>query len=215
MLRSYAVARARQSRGAILQETQNGIGLRKAASTGPSKVLAIVPQIESPLANGRIHPKTSHQNSTGVPAHAEFYYYKEDNLIRVDNGPDGVVVRAMRDNFSEEDKSCFVQQLALEGFIPESFQRFPGGSFYDADEVTWLVDDSWTLRVYPLRLVSRFGRPFIATAGMLLLLAATAFFGFRVIESTAASFHPLRQPADATHVSKGAGTKTPAGPLVL
>ena len=129
-------------------------------------------------------------STTCVPAQAEIYLYRTDNLLRVENDSGRVKVRAMRDNLAAEEKSAFVRQLALEGFIPDEFQGFSEIKSTGDGRVRWEIDDSWTLRLQPVRLISRFGRPCIATSGMLLLLALMAFFGFRVIESTTAAYSP-------------------------
>jgi len=118
------------------------------------------------------------------PAQAEFYYYKTDNLIRVENrerGVGGVVIRVLHDNFTEDAKHAFVRQLASEGFVPEG-----------CEPVTWIVDDSWTFKLRPPRLISRFGRPVVATTMMILLMALITFFGIRVIDSTLGTPHPQR-----------------------
>src|SRR5258708_19436005 len=63
----------------------------------------------------------------------EFYFPGFDNLVLVENRPDGVVIRATRDNFSEARKSFFIRELAAEGFIPDAcgwFSSSPPGDFF-------------------------------------------------------------------------------------
>src|SRR5690349_973466 len=93
--------------------------------------------------------------TTGVPTQAEFYYYRTDNLLRVENESGRVKVRAMRDNLTAEEKSAFVRQLASEGFIPDEFQDFSETKSTGDGRVRWEIDDSWTLRLQPVRLISR------------------------------------------------------------
>ena len=75
-----------------------------------------------------------------VPRKFEFYLAELDNLILVENLEDGgVVVRATRDNVSDQRKMFFIRELANEGFIPDLFQWWNG----DACGLTWRVDRSW------------------------------------------------------------------------
>jgi len=73
----------------------------------------------------------------------EFYFRDLDNLILVENRPDGVVIRATRDNFSEARKSFFVRELATEGFIPDSCGWFSSSAPDAFFGVRWVIDRSW------------------------------------------------------------------------
>jgi hypothetical protein len=73
----------------------------------------------------------------------EFYFADLDNSILVENTESGtVIIRAVRDNVSEERKAFFIRQLATEGFIPDMFQWFHGATG-EACGVRWVVDHSW------------------------------------------------------------------------
>jgi hypothetical protein len=87
-------------------------------------------------------------NASLVPARAEFYFRKPDNMILVENGDDGVIIRAAHDNFSEKRKSLFIRELACEGFIPEHLQWSTESDFAGPFGVKWVVDSSW-VRVHP------------------------------------------------------------------
>lgn len=109
------------------------------------------------------------------PTSVEFYSYSTDNLIRIENHPDRVVVRAMRDNLSEQARSAAIRQWALEGFIPDMYQWLAEAGVHG---VEWKVDTSWiTPKWKATRLISRYGRPVIATTFMFLLLGLMLYFG--------------------------------------
>jgi hypothetical protein len=82
-------------------------------------------------------------NASLVPARAEFYFRKPDNMILVENGDDGVIIRAAHDNFSEKRKSLFIRELASEGFIPGHLQWSTDSDFASPLGVKWVVDSSW------------------------------------------------------------------------
>jgi hypothetical protein len=84
--------------------------------------------------------KTTTVDSHG---HIELYHRVLDNLVRVENGDAGVVVRLMRDNFSASAKTILIRHLAMEGFIPDRFQWYSEGSDCAALAVQWVVDGSW------------------------------------------------------------------------
>ncbi len=73
----------------------------------------------------------------------EFYFPGFDNLVLVENRPDGVVIRATRDNFSEARKSFFIRELAAEGFIPDACGWFSSSAPGDFFGVRWVIDRSW------------------------------------------------------------------------
>lgn len=66
----------------------------------------------------------------------DFSFPRLDTLVRVEEGEDGVLVRATRDSFTDERKRFFIRELAAEGFIPEQVPWLPSG-------VRWVVDFSW------------------------------------------------------------------------
>ena len=77
-----------------------------------------------------------------TPTEFEFYIRDLDNLVLVENSPEGVVIRAARNNFSERRKSFFIRQLAAEGYIPDIYQWFSDPAD-NAHGLTWVVDYSW------------------------------------------------------------------------
>lgn len=78
----------------------------------------------------------------------EFYFADLDNSILVEHTEYGtIVIHAVRDNVSDERKAFFIRQLAMEGFIPDSFQWF-NGQITDSCGLYWIVDHSW-LQIHP------------------------------------------------------------------
>jgi hypothetical protein len=73
----------------------------------------------------------------------EFYHSRLDTLLLVEEDDCGVRVRASRNTFSSRRKSCFIHELAAEGFISDRYEWFgaadPGGLL----GVRWQVDASW------------------------------------------------------------------------
>jgi hypothetical protein len=69
----------------------------------------------------------------------EFSFPRLDTVVEVESSTDRVVIRTSRDTFSEARRTCFVRELAAEGFIREEFRWRPpnvdGG-------VHWIVDAS-------------------------------------------------------------------------
>jgi len=80
---------------------------------------------------------------TDSPRQHEFYFPDLDNLVLVENRPDGVVIRATRDNFTESRKAFFVRELAAEGFIPDSCGWFSTSEACGFLGVRWIIDRSW------------------------------------------------------------------------
>jgi hypothetical protein len=118
-------------------------------------------------------------NASLVPAQAEFYFRKPDNMILVENGDDGVIIRAAHDNFSERRKSLFIRELASEGFIPEYLQWSTESDFAGPFGVKWVVDSSW-VRLHwkqQRRVRARLGRIyFLASLSWLSLMAIVLKF---------------------------------------
>ena len=71
------------------------------------------------------------------PAGYVFDFPRLDAVLEVAPSPEGVVIRASRNCFSEERKLCFIRELAAEGFIDEASRWRPLGS---VGGVHWLVD---------------------------------------------------------------------------
>lgn len=116
------------------------------------------------------------------PAHFEFYNYATDNLVRVENRTDGIVVRSMHDNLSEAAKAAAIRQWALEGFISDIYSWLTEDALKHAS-ILWLVDRSWITPMWKLkRLISRFGRPLVATSFMIFLLGLMLYFGLKLPE---------------------------------
>ncbi len=73
----------------------------------------------------------------------EFYFPDLDNLLLVQCAEDGAVtIRSTRNNVSESRKLSFIRQLAAEGFIPDTYQWFPGTTDGSLG-LKWVVDCSW------------------------------------------------------------------------
>ena len=115
----------------------------------------------------------------GNPCNQEFRFSRGDTVLQVNTTEEGVVVRASRDTFSERRKASFIRELAAEGFIDESYQRFSGFGDDSFLPVRWLVDSSWlqpgvaatarTRRIM-VRLLCGAGLVWLITMGMLVLL---------------------------------------------
>jgi hypothetical protein len=107
----------------------------------------------------------------------DFYLADLDNLIRVENRPDGVLIRASRDNVSERRKSFFIHELAAEGYIPDCYQWLCNAADDAGRGARWIVDYSW-LRIDPQlrRRTSHFILRLLAGAGLVWLLLLGAAF---------------------------------------
>jgi len=78
-----------------------------------------------------------------LPGAIELYDLRRDNLLRVENRGDCVVIRAARSNVSAASKESFIRYLATEGFVPEQCQWNSSELSPSLPEVTWVADDSW------------------------------------------------------------------------
>ena len=111
-----------------------------------------------------------------TPRQFEFYVPDLDNMVLVEDGPEGVVIRAARNNFSERRKSFFIHELAAEGYIPDIYQWFsdPAGNPYG---LRWVVDCSW-LRIpeVVVRNARRFMIRLLAGSVLLFLIAMRLVF---------------------------------------
>src|SRR5579871_1083180 len=73
----------------------------------------------------------------------EFYFSDLDNIILVEClDEENVRIRFTRNNLSEKRRVAFVHRLAAEGFIPDHFQWYSGGTFGSLS-IQWLHDCSW------------------------------------------------------------------------
>jgi hypothetical protein len=122
-------------------------------------------------------------NASLVPARAEFYFRKPDNMILVENGDDGVVIRASHDNFSERRKSLFIHELASEGFIPEHLHWSTESDFASPFGVKWVIDSSW------VRVHWRQQRTVRARLVRIYLLASLSWLGLMAIVLKLAGAH--------------------------
>jgi hypothetical protein len=102
----------------------------------------------------------------------EFSIRDPDNLIQVEEGEDGVLVRAAMDNISPQRKAAFIRELAAEGFIADKYQWYDGGGLTGHIGVTWVIDRSWVMQT-PM-MMRRKAAPIIlgmiGIAGFLLVL---------------------------------------------
>jgi hypothetical protein len=73
----------------------------------------------------------------------DFYFPDVDTLALVEESQDEVVVRATRNTFSERRKTFFIRELAAEGFISDSYEKFPGFGSSPRLNVRWQADISW------------------------------------------------------------------------
>ena len=81
---------------------------------------------------------TGHPGTQGY----DFDFPRLDTVVRVEECDGRVVIRATCDTFSAERKSCFVHELAEEGFISDRFRWCEPADTDDAC-VRWVVDHSW------------------------------------------------------------------------
>ncbi len=112
-----------------------------------------------------------------APPPGHFFDFPQlDAVVEVTVWPEGVVIRASRDCFSEERKVCFIRELAAEGFIDEASRWRPWGS---PGGVRWLVEAAAFLpdaacvartRRLMLRLLFSAGALWLVLMGSLLLL---------------------------------------------
>ena len=73
----------------------------------------------------------------------EFAFPRLATHVRVEDHGSSVDIVATRDTFSEQRKVAFVRELVAEGFIDQSFLRFPPGHCAFGPGVRWQVDFSW------------------------------------------------------------------------
>ncbi len=78
-----------------------------------------------------------------LPSKFEFYFPALDNSVLVENGPDGIIIRASRDNFTPRHKMFFIRELAAEGCIPDEYQWFSDAEDCGYFGVKWVIDRSW------------------------------------------------------------------------
>jgi hypothetical protein len=70
----------------------------------------------------------------------EIYLPDLDNLVLVENTPDGVVISATRDNVPDIRKGFFIRRLAAEGYIPDQYEWFSEPAEDGFLRVQWIVD---------------------------------------------------------------------------
>jgi len=121
----------------------------------------------------------------------EFYFSDLDNIILVEClDEENVRIRFTKNNLSEKRKVAFVHRLAAEGFIPDHFQWYSGGT-YGSLSVQWLHDCSWVK--LPEKVIRRSNR------FMKLLLAGACLFWIAMMRVVIVSpVHPeasARTPA--------------------
>ncbi len=74
------------------------------------------------------------------PSQIRFRHYRPKNFIVVENWAEQVVVRALRDNFSEQRKRLFIRHLAAEGFIPDHYESLARRRDPDLPGVEWVIE---------------------------------------------------------------------------
>jgi len=135
-----------------------------------------------PLNHGPHSLKTILRRSTRprcvAPPPGHFFDFPQlDAVVEVMVRPEGVVIRASRDCFSEERKLCFIRELAAEGFIDEAVRWRPSGSLggvrWHVDAAAFLPDAACVARTrrWMLRLLFSAGALWLCLMGTLLLLA--------------------------------------------
>jgi hypothetical protein len=77
-----------------------------------------------------------------IPERFTVYIPDLDNCVLIENNPDGVVIRATRDNFSDTRKTFFIRHLATEGYIPDQYQWFSEPSEDGAGGLRWIASVS-------------------------------------------------------------------------
>jgi hypothetical protein len=75
------------------------------------------------------------------PRTLRFFHPRPKNTLSVEHTTSGVIIRAARDNFSQQHKSCFIRYLADEGFIPDRYHWFSEQSSATAPDLEWLVEN--------------------------------------------------------------------------
>ena len=105
------------------------------------------------------------------PTSFEFCFPQLDTLALVENRPEEVIIRLTRDTFTEERKTCFVRELAAEGFIAEDFRWASARTYFSPCRVNWLIDRTW-LKHDPLMIAKTHRAMVRLLAGGLLLWLA-------------------------------------------
>ncbi|HWD93420.1 MAG TPA: hypothetical protein VG938_13845 [Verrucomicrobiae bacterium] len=100
----------------------------------------------------------------------QFYFSDLDNIVLVECREDeSVIIRATKNNVSDQRKTSFIRKLAAEGFIPDQYQWF-SGSTGGSDGVLWIKDYSWLAAHRPSRKsANRFVGRLVAAASVLLI----------------------------------------------
>ena len=79
-------------------------------------------------------------NSSAQPPRCYvFDFPRLDTVVEVETSATGVVIHASRDTFSSARKTCFIRELAAEGFIADDFAFNWSGR---TDALRWLVQPS-------------------------------------------------------------------------
>ncbi|MDB6131297.1 MAG: hypothetical protein JWM04_2404 [Verrucomicrobiales bacterium] len=74
-----------------------------------------------------------------LPLRSEFYFSNPENCIVVENRPDHVHIRALRDNFSGKRRRYFIRHLIAEGFIAEPSCYGMASGNASACKIRWVV----------------------------------------------------------------------------
>lgn len=74
-----------------------------------------------------------------VPSRVHIYIPNLDNDLLIENGPNGVIITATRNNISERRKAAFIRHLAAEGFIPDWYQWFSDPAKDGFRGASWVV----------------------------------------------------------------------------
>ena len=132
-----------------------------------------VSRLNAFIQNNQMKVIRYNQNTSTVPQCVEFYDERLDKHFRIENYAASVVIRTGGPALSSSEQEFLVRHLSAEGFIPDRYRWYLAGDIDDgAFSVQWLEDSSWIRPGQNLtRLKARFARPFIATSGMLLLVA--------------------------------------------
>ncbi len=112
------------------------------------------------------------------------FIHLDYTLVRVEEVDGRVTIRATADTFSRRRKTCFIRELAAEGFISDDRWSvlFDGES--DSSGIRWLIDRSWVKPDQALidrnrRLVKRFFLPLVLGWMALMCVALSGQGGIR------------------------------------
>lgn len=116
-----------------------------------------------------------------APRSHEFSFPRLDALLQVTETDKGVLIRATRDVFNEQQKRAVVRRLAAEGFIAEVYGSYPIAHFAPEPGVRWIVDYRW-IELTPE--ILRPARRFMVRLFLGAVVLWAALIGFLLVRAT-------------------------------